>query len=155
MKYQTLFSGTNQKKKEYFKISVDLFFFDWATGMCNHYFCKHLMKYCRGESYYHTSYIVFPINSQSAANQMIGTRTLHVAHLYWGADGPVSGIINLWLYMSCICRLWQLLLSAVCTESAAGLDSYAVRMSISLTDCERYRACAQRSSQQTGKEGSG
>ena len=37
------------------------------------------------------------MNSQSAANQMIGTRTLHVAQLYWGADSPVSRIISLWL----------------------------------------------------------
>ena len=32
------------------------FFFDCATGLCNYYFCKHLMKYCRGESFYHTSF---------------------------------------------------------------------------------------------------
>ena len=80
--------------------SVDFVFLNCATGMCNYYFCKHLMKYCRGESYYHTSFsersrLYILINSQSAANQMIGTCTLHVAHLYWGADRPVSRIISL------------------------------------------------------------
>ena len=30
---------------------------------------------------------------------MIGTRTLHVAHLYWGADSPISRIISLWFYI--------------------------------------------------------
>ena len=29
------------------------------------------------------------INSQSTAKQMIGTRTLHVAHLYWGEEAPL------------------------------------------------------------------
>ena len=44
------------KSEKYFKMpSVDFFFY-CATGMCNYYFCKHLMKYCRGESYYHTSF---------------------------------------------------------------------------------------------------
>ena len=52
------------RSEKYFKMSsVDLFS-DSATGMCNNYFCEHLnnyfcehlMKYCRGESYYHTSF---------------------------------------------------------------------------------------------------
>ena len=77
-------------------------FFDWATGMCNYYFCKHLMKYCRGESYYHTSFskiTTLYLNSKSAANQMIGTRTLHVAHLYWGVDSPDSRILSLCIFI--------------------------------------------------------
>ena len=36
---------------------------------------------------------------QSAANQIIGTCTLHVAQIYWGADSPVSRIISLCLYL--------------------------------------------------------
>ena len=55
------------------------------------------MKYRRGETYYHTSFskLVLLINSQSVAYQMTGTRTLHIARLYWGADSPVSIIISL------------------------------------------------------------
>ena len=45
-----------KKSEKYFKMpSVDCFF-DWTTCMCNYYFCKHLKKYCRGESYNHTSF---------------------------------------------------------------------------------------------------
>ena len=43
------------KSEKYFKIS-SFFFFASATGMCNYYFYKHLMKYCRGESYHHSSF---------------------------------------------------------------------------------------------------
>ena len=42
-------------QKTKFEISCIPFFFDCATGMCNCYFYKHLMKYYRGESYYHTT----------------------------------------------------------------------------------------------------
>ena len=49
-------------------------------------FLKQIRKYFK---------IAFLINSQSAANRMIGTRTLHVADLYWGADGPFSRITSL------------------------------------------------------------
>ena len=38
----------------YFKMSFVDFCYDCATALCNYYFCKHLMKYCRGESYYDT-----------------------------------------------------------------------------------------------------
>ena len=65
---------------------------------------SHLMKYCRGESYYNTRFSrkldCIPDNSQSAANQMIGNRPLQIAHLYWGADSPVSRIISLWTHSS-------------------------------------------------------
>ena len=43
------------KYKYILKCRLLIFFFDWATGMCNYYFCKYLMKYCWGESYNHTS----------------------------------------------------------------------------------------------------
>ena len=53
-KCQTLFSGKN--KKHISKCCQLIFlFFKWATCICNYYFCKHLMKYCRGKSYYYTS----------------------------------------------------------------------------------------------------
>ena len=82
------------KSQKYFKM-LSIFFFDCTTGMCNYYFCKHLMKYCRGESYNHTVSLgeldCIPDNLL-AASQMIGTCTLHVAHLYWGADSPVGRI---------------------------------------------------------------
>ena len=42
MKCQILFSGTKQKTIS--KCRLLIVYFDCATGMCNYYFCKHLMK---------------------------------------------------------------------------------------------------------------
>ena len=54
MKCQTRFSETN-RKNIYFLRHL-LIIFDCATGMCNYYFYLHLVKYCRGKSYYHINF---------------------------------------------------------------------------------------------------
>ena len=84
------------EKRNKSKCRLLSFFFDCATRTCNYNFCKHSMKNCGGESYYHTNLIVSLANPRSAASHIIGTRILHVAHLYCGADRPVSGIISLY-----------------------------------------------------------
>ena len=41
---------SNKTEKKIFRNVVCWFFyFDCATGMCNYYFCNHLMKYCKDE----------------------------------------------------------------------------------------------------------
>ena len=48
---------SGKSKKNISKCRLLIFvFFDCATGMFKYYFCKHLMKYSKGESYYHTSF---------------------------------------------------------------------------------------------------
>ena len=74
MKCRTLFSG--KRNKTIFQ-NAEFVFFDWATGICDYWFCKHSVENCRGESYYQTIFfeeyeIVSLISCQSETNQMTG-----------------------------------------------------------------------------------
>ena len=41
----------NKLEKKNQNIVCCFFFLDCAIGICNYYLCKHLMEFCRGESY--------------------------------------------------------------------------------------------------------
>ena len=95
-----------QFRKIFQNVVCWLFFFDCVSGMCNYYFCKHLMKYCRGESYYHTSflrelnYIPDNLSVSSQSDDRNSHSTCCTPILGAGADTPVRRIISLWFQVS-------------------------------------------------------